>query len=112
LDALREAGVDALTVANNHAYDQGTRGLRNTLRAAARRGLAAIGAGDDAERAARAVVLEAGEARVAIAAWTEGSNHRPRAREGSRPRIAFLRDGTVASSIRRARDEADLVVAV
>lgn len=111
LDALRAAGVDALTVANNHAYDQGVRGLESTLRAAARRQLAIAGAGDDASSAARAILVEREGARVALAAWTEGSNHRPRAREGSAPRIAFLRDGTLAESLRAARAEAHLVIA-
>jgi poly-gamma-glutamate synthesis protein (capsule biosynthesis protein) len=111
LDALRHAGVDAVTVANNHAYDQGRRGLGDTLRAAARRNLRTVGAGDDARQAARPVTVEARGARVALAAWTEGTNHRPRRGEGPRPRIAFLRDGTVAESLRLARARADLVVA-
>ncbi len=112
LDTLAAAGVDAVTVANNHAYDQGVRGLASTLRAAERRSIDVVGAGRDARDAARAVILEHGGARVAVAAWTEGTNHRPRAEEGTRPRIAFLRDGTIASSVRAAREEAHLVVAV
>ncbi len=112
LDALRDAGVDAVSVANNHAYDQGVRGLRRTLRAAATREIAVAGAGDDAPDAARAVTLRAGRATVAIAAWTEGSNQRPHAEEGARPRVAFLRDGTLEASLRDARQRADLVVAV
>ena len=31
LGALHEAGVDVVTVANNHAYDQGIAGLRTTI---------------------------------------------------------------------------------
>ena len=58
------------------------------------------------------MVLDHEGARIAVAAWTEGSNHRPRAREGSSPRIASLRDGTLAESLRTARAEAYLVVAV
>lgn len=112
LTALREAGVDAVTLANNHAYDQGVRGLSNTLEATRRERVHAIGIGDDAPSAAHATVVEVDGARVAIAAWTEGSNHRPSRGEGGRPRIAFLRDGTVARAIGAARREADLVIAV
>lgn len=112
LDALCAAGVDAFTVANNHAYDQSTRGLRDTIRAAQQRRVPLIGHGDDAASAASARVLRVGRARIAIAAWTEGTNYRPPAEEGSRPCIAFLRDGTVRDTIVRARAESDLVVAV
>ncbi len=111
LDALATAGVDAVVVANNHAYDQGGRGLADTLNALDDRSLGAVGAGHDPEHAARAVVLERGRARIAIAAWTEGSNHRPESAEGSSPCIAFLRDGTIAESLRAAREDAHLVIA-
>ncbi|GAB5544910.1 MAG: hypothetical protein SangKO_046700 [Sandaracinaceae bacterium] len=112
LDALRGAGVDAVTIANNHAYDQGTRGLANTLAASEAHAMPMVGAGEDAAEAARARIVEIDGARIAIAAWTEGSNHRPQADEASAPRIAFLRDGTLAESLRRARGEASLVIAV
>lgn len=112
LDALSEAGVGALTIANNHAYDQGMRGLRNTLRAAERRNLTLVGAGENASDAAEARVITVRGARIAIAAWTEGSNHRPPGSGRARPRIAFLHDGTVRESVTRARGQADFVVAV
>ncbi|MEC7524924.1 MAG: CapA family protein [Myxococcota bacterium] len=112
LDALVSAGVDAVTIANNHAYDQGTRGLANTVAACEAREVSTIGAGEDAAAAARARVVEVAGARIAIAAWTEGSNRRPQSHEASRPRIAFLRDGTIAESLRAARGDASLVIAV
>ncbi|MCB9592496.1 MAG: CapA family protein [Sandaracinaceae bacterium] len=113
LDALRAAGVDAVTIANNHAYDQGLRGLRNTMAAADERHLPLIGVGADSGAAARALVVPVSGARVAFAAWAEGTNHRPNGDEGASPRIAFLRDGTLQASLRAARaGDAHLVVAV
>lgn len=112
LTALREAGVDAVTVANNHAYDQGIAGLANTLDATRRERVMAIGVGDDAEAAAAAQLFDVGGARVAIAAWSEGSNHRPSHDEAERPRIAFVYDDTIERSLARARPEADLVIAM
>lgn len=107
--ALREAGVDAVTLANNHAFDQGVLGLVNTLRAIDEHELVPIGAGDDP---AEPVTLRAGTALIAIAAWTEGTNHRPDSREGSTPSIAILRDGAIAPVIARARaGGAHLVIA-
>lgn len=44
IDALRAAGVDAVTVANNHALDRGPAGLEATLGELAARGMPATGA--------------------------------------------------------------------
>lgn len=111
LDELAAAGVDAVTVANNHAYDQGVDGLASTLDHARRARLAAIGAGDDAEAAAGAVVLQARGRRVAFVAFSEGTNRRVRDRDPATPRIAMASESAIARSVRAARDDAALVVA-
>jgi poly-gamma-glutamate capsule biosynthesis protein CapA/YwtB (metallophosphatase superfamily) len=51
LDVLTEAGVDVVTLANNHGMDYGRTGLDDTLRAAAAAKLPLIGAGLDADAA-------------------------------------------------------------
>jgi hypothetical protein len=111
LDALREAGVDGLTVANNHAFDQGVAGLGNTVRAIEEHDLVSFGAGDTLDDAGRAVIVPVGGARVAIAAWTEGSNHRPSIQEGTSPTIALVRSESLVTSLRAARREAHFVIA-
>jgi len=47
LDVLRDAGVDVVTLANNHGMDYGRTGLQDTLRAAAAARLPLVGAGGD-----------------------------------------------------------------
>lgn len=44
-DALRDAGIDVVTMANNHAADYGRVGLHDTLRAIARKHFPTIGIG-------------------------------------------------------------------
>jgi hypothetical protein len=51
LGALAEAGVDVVTVANNHAGDYGQVGLADTIRAARRNRVAVVGGGRDAAEA-------------------------------------------------------------
>ncbi len=46
VEALRAAGVDAVTLANNHALDAGSEGLRATATALAARGIASLGASE------------------------------------------------------------------
>ncbi|MCC6238222.1 MAG: CapA family protein [Dehalococcoidia bacterium] len=65
--ALSLAGLDAVSLANNHATDFGVPGLEDTLGALEQAGVRAFGAGLDAERAAAPVVVRAENgARVAF----------------------------------------------
>jgi poly-gamma-glutamate synthesis protein (capsule biosynthesis protein) len=107
---LARSGVDAVTVANNHAYDQGVGGLASTLEHARAAGIVAIGAGADAAGASAAVVVERGGARIAFAAFSEGTNRRVREADAPAPRIAMADEERIAASVRAARASADLVV--
>lgn len=63
LPAARRAGVDVVSQANNHAYDQGPAGLVDSLDTIRAAGLATVGAGTDEAEALRA-------ARFEIHGWT------------------------------------------
>jgi len=106
LSAIAEAGVDAVTLANNHAYDQGVAGLSETLGAIEDQGLVAIGAGDH-PHAARTFTL-AGH-RVAFLAVSEGTNWRVRDEEAASPRIAILDADRLSREVSAAREGASLV---
>jgi poly-gamma-glutamate capsule biosynthesis protein CapA/YwtB (metallophosphatase superfamily) len=68
---LAEAGVRAVTLANNHALDFGHRALLDTLQHLAAAGVAAVGAGPDEASARAPLVLTAGGRRLRIAAVTD-----------------------------------------
>jgi poly-gamma-glutamate synthesis protein (capsule biosynthesis protein) len=51
LDALKAAGVDAVTVANNHGLDFGLQGLADTIAAGAEHQLPVLGIGNTADEA-------------------------------------------------------------
>jgi poly-gamma-glutamate capsule biosynthesis protein CapA/YwtB (metallophosphatase superfamily) len=51
LDTLRDAGVDLVSLGNNHAADYGAVGVRDTLAAVRRSGVPAVGFGEDLESA-------------------------------------------------------------
>jgi poly-gamma-glutamate capsule biosynthesis protein CapA/YwtB (metallophosphatase superfamily) len=67
VDVLADAGVDVVSVANNHAGDYGATGLQDTLAAGRDRGVAMVGAGRGAAAYAPHVV-EVGELEVAFLA--------------------------------------------
>lgn len=56
--ALASAGVDVVTLANNHSLDYGPDALADTVRGAKRAGLAVVGAGSDPSAAYAPAVLE------------------------------------------------------
>lgn len=70
LDALAAAGVDVVTMANNHAVDYGSAGLRDTLAAARRSTLRVVGIGRNARRAFQPYVASIRGTRIAVLAAT------------------------------------------
>lgn len=110
--AVKAAGVDAVSLANNHALDYGRIGLADTLEAARREGVPALGAGLASE-AYRPWVKEVSGVRVAVVAlnhvnelWREWSA------TDAEPGLAMLREEQRAhDAIREARRLADVVVA-
>ncbi len=70
LDALRDAGFDVLSVANNHAIDRGTSGLTRTLERIRARGMHPVGATPGARR----VVIEHQGLEIAFLAATRYMN--------------------------------------
>ena len=64
LGALHRHGITHLNLANNHAIDQGRRGLTDTRRNIAAAGMVAVGAGHSMAEAARPVLLSSRPRRV------------------------------------------------
>ncbi len=64
--ALARAGINIVTLANNHLVDCGRAGVLETLEALEQAGVAPVGAGIDKRAAHRPVILEAGGLRVGI----------------------------------------------
>jgi poly-gamma-glutamate capsule biosynthesis protein CapA/YwtB (metallophosphatase superfamily) len=81
-DALAEAGVSVLGLANNHAMDQGELGLVDTLDHADRVGLVAFGAGRDEREAERPLIIDAPGVRIGVVGLAKGYGGRLTARPG------------------------------
>lgn len=108
--ALGAAGIDVLSVANNHAWDQWARGAQRTVEAVRAAQMGSIGAGPTMDDAFAAHVIESHGLRVAFLAITERVNGGP----GHSPPEALIarwdEDAVVAQAVERARAGADLVV--
>jgi poly-gamma-glutamate synthesis protein (capsule biosynthesis protein) len=108
--ALRDAGIDVVSVANNHAFDQGRPGFEETVRRVEAGGLRAVGAGP-VDRAAGPVVVSAGGLSIAFLGWAhffnQDGNACPPAAAGAPPCVqAAQLDRARAVEAVRAEDVA------
>lgn len=113
VETLTWLGVDAVTLANNHALDFGPDALDDTLAHLAAAGIAVVGAGPDQTRARAPAVLEARGMRLGVLGATD--HPADFAAGPDRPGVAFadLRAGTpgwLLDAVRRLRDEVDAVL--
>lgn len=118
LTALSAAGVDVVSIANNHGMDYGVEGLTDTLRAADDAGLVVVGGGRDGRAAYRSHLRDISGRRIAVigatqvldgnvkASWTAGPGQ---------PGLASAKtehDGLprLLAAVRAAAEAADTVV--
>ena len=66
IDGLASAGIDYVSLANNHIRDAGAAGLLQTVRNVTKRGIKVSGAGKDLKAARKPAMLEAAGTKVAI----------------------------------------------
>ncbi len=74
LDCLRDYHVNLLSLANNHAFDFGARGVERTIEAAKKRGFGVAGAGRDIDEAAAPGYYGTKPRRVALIAFASKMN--------------------------------------
>jgi len=113
LAALRASGVDAVTMANNHAVDYGPAGLADTLAAQRASPIPVLGIGPDAAAAYRPYTTTAGGVRLAVlaASQVEDITNAEFAAGPRTPGIASALDRpALLAAVRVARARADVVV--
>ena len=114
LTALKEAGVDVATMANNHGLDFGPVGLRDSLTAAKAARFPVVGIGRDADEAYRAYQTTVNGQRIAVigatqvldsslaAAWTAG--------DGKPGMASAYQEARLLAAVKAARASSDTVI--
>lgn len=112
LPAMRDAGVDVVTLANNHSGDFGIEAMVESVGNVEDAGLVAVGVGRDEEEAYRPRIVEASGLRVAVLGFGGVVPVPEWHARGDRPGQATGYDAErMAQAVAAARREADLVVA-
>lgn len=107
--AARFAGIDVVSLANNHSLDFGRVAFLDTIRHARRFGIATAGGGADLAAARRPALVRAGGLRLALLGYSDvrppdfdAGRHRP----GAAPALPTL----IGADVRRALRLADVTV--
>jgi poly-gamma-glutamate synthesis protein (capsule biosynthesis protein) len=110
--ALRAAGVDAVTLANNHTLDYGRVGLADTLAALRAGGLGAFGAGNDANEAFTPWRATAHGVRIAVLGLSQVTERAEQwaARDGRSGIATAFDERRALAAVSAARAGSDLVV--
>ncbi len=107
--ALRASGFTVISTANNHAFDQGRKGVLETLDRLRQAQLVAIGSGEDRTRAEAAQILERNGLKVAFLGFTDLFNL-DLDRKATEPWVRPLDLEPALAAVREARSKADIVV--
>jgi poly-gamma-glutamate capsule biosynthesis protein CapA/YwtB (metallophosphatase superfamily) len=108
--ALRRAGVNVVTLANNHLMDYGVTGLLETRAALDRAGIRHVGAGRNAQEACAPLVLEVAGRRVALLARSSVVVGARTYADEHQAGVAFLDENELIESIRAWKAKSDLVI--
>ncbi|MCZ7574741.1 MAG: CapA family protein [Ardenticatenaceae bacterium] len=115
-ESLALAGIDVVSLANNHAMDYGSEALADTLQLLDQRGVAAVGAGANAAAAHAPVVVERHGLKIAFLAFVDvpveggGFDTRRWVATATEPGVAWADVASIAADVAAARAEADVVV--
>lgn len=107
--ALKQAGFNVVSLANNHTLDYGADGLAQTIEALEAAGIRHAGAGADLQAARQPVMFQVDGQRIAILAYSmtlpenffAGIN---------KPGTAFAHEDQVRDDVMAARKQADIVL--
>jgi len=105
---LKLAGVDILSLANNHIMNMGAKGLEDTLSILNSAGIVAIGAGQNEAGARQAYLWEDKGWRVAFLAYAYPKDNS--VASDNRPGIATMNQDDLKEDIAIWRSQADLVI--
>jgi poly-gamma-glutamate synthesis protein (capsule biosynthesis protein) len=111
LPAMRDAGVEVGSLANNHAYDRGPDGVVDSRRNLAEAGIAPVGAGADQDEALEPATFEIKGWRIAVLGFDEVLDPLDEVAGPDKPGTAAGHDlSLMVHAVKDADEDADIVI--
>ena len=110
LPILEGAGIDGVTLANNHILDAGVPGLRETMTHLDDAGIAYAGAGMDLVETRKPMIFSLGETKVGVLSYQGVPYYEWAWATETAAGTAPIQQKVMTEDIQRLRDEVDLVV--
>src|SRR5215211_7380370 len=110
LPILEAAGIDGVTLGNNHILDAGTSGLRETLAHLDDAGIAHVGAGMNLAEAREPIIFELGETKIGVLSYLGVPSYDWAWATKTAPGTAPALTDVMREDVERLRTQVDLVV--
>lgn len=108
-DALKDAGIDIVSMANNHTLDRGEKAIQNAINHWNKLGIAYTGSYKNEEDKQQIRILEANDIRFSFLAYTYGTNGIP-VPKGKDYLVNLINLETMKNEIERAKELSDVIV--
>src|SRR5919112_2058981 len=110
MPVLDQAGMDGVTLGNNHVLDAGTTGLNETMRHLDDAGIAHAGAGMDLAEARKPMVFDLGGTKVGVLSYLDVPSYGWAWATQSAPGTAPLLQNVMEEDIKSLRPRVDLIL--
>jgi hypothetical protein len=110
MPVLDQAGMDGVTLGNNHVLDAGTTGLNETMRHLDDAGIAHAGAGMDLAEARKPMVFDLGWTKVGVLSYLDVPSYGWAWATETSPGTAPLLENVMEEDIERLRPRVDLIL--
>ena len=108
-DALQDAGIDLVTLANNHSLDKGEKGIQSSLAYYDKIGMPYVGMHKDESDASTERILSIQGIKVGFLSYTYGTNG-IQVPDGKDYLVNYLEDKKIISDLKSMRDKADIIL--
>ena len=113
--AMKRAGIDVVSLANNHTLDFGYEGLKDTIDYLNAGNIESLGAGDNIEEATRPIIIEKEKTKIGILAYSRVAPDAGWWPNSDKAGVASAYDkhlDEVLESIRDTKEKVDLLIMV
>jgi len=111
LPALKKAGINIVTIANNHIYDHGRKGLKETLKVLKSTGTMFVGAGLNREQASKGIIISKKDLKIGILGYTSIFNNQLNRSNPLLPYVNdFIDEFKTLNDIKRLKKQVDFLI--